>query len=81
MRLRKLVFSEKLLHICPILVFLQVTSNGQIIGAIVAIDQSTAQAAAKMVKVEYENIEPAIISIEVSYLPYADTKEDSFVCS
>ncbi|XP_032670200.1 xanthine dehydrogenase isoform X2 [Odontomachus brunneus] len=42
----------------------KVTSNGQIIGAIVAIDQSIAQAAARMVKVEYENIEPIIISLE-----------------
>ncbi|XP_067213749.1 xanthine dehydrogenase isoform X2 [Linepithema humile] len=42
----------------------KVTSQGQIIGAIVATDQIIAQAAAKMVEVEYENIEPVIISIE-----------------
>jgi len=44
---------------------LQVTSTGQIIGAIVAIDQFTAQTAAKMVEIEYKNIDPIIISIEV----------------
>ncbi|KAG5346531.1 XDH dehydrogenase, partial [Acromyrmex charruanus] len=42
----------------------KVTSQGQIIGAIVAIDQITAQAAANMVKIEYEDLEPVIISIE-----------------
>lgn len=42
----------------------KVTSQGQIIGAIVATDQIIAQAAARMVEVEYENIEPIIISIE-----------------
>nr|XP_034184290.1 xanthine dehydrogenase isoform X2 [Osmia lignaria] len=41
-----------------------VTSHGQIIGAIVAVDQYTAQKAAKMVKIEYEDLEPVIISIE-----------------
>ncbi|XP_014488369.1 PREDICTED: xanthine dehydrogenase isoform X2 [Dinoponera quadriceps] len=42
----------------------KVTSNGQVIGAIVANNQSTAQTAARMVEIEYENIEPTIISIE-----------------
>lgn len=42
----------------------KVTSQGQIIGAVVATDQNIAQAAARMVEVEYENIEPIIISIE-----------------
>ncbi|GAB1868637.1 xanthine dehydrogenase [Camponotus japonicus] len=42
----------------------KVTSQGQVIGAIVATDQIIAQAAARMVEVEYENIEPIIISIE-----------------
>ncbi|XP_019698850.2 xanthine dehydrogenase [Harpegnathos saltator] len=52
------------LHDEEVFVSEKVTSNGQVIGAIVAADQNTAQAAARMVKVEYENIEPAIISIE-----------------
>lgn len=52
------------LKICFFLLF-QVTSQGQIIGAIVATDQIIAQAAAKMVEVEYENVEPVIVSIEV----------------
>ncbi|XP_050457292.1 xanthine dehydrogenase isoform X1 [Cataglyphis hispanica] len=42
----------------------KVTSQGQVIGAIVATDQNIAQAAARMIEVEYENIEPIIISIE-----------------
>lgn len=46
-------------------------------GAIVATDQATAQAAARMVDVEYENIEPVVISIEVSLYPY--TKITLFV--
>lgn len=46
--------------------FFQVTSQGQVIGAIVAVDQATAQKAARSVIVEYEDIQPLIISIEVS---------------
>ncbi|XP_077270195.1 xanthine dehydrogenase rosy isoform X1 [Temnothorax americanus] len=42
----------------------KVTSQGQIIGAIIAIDQIVAQAAARMVEIEYEDLEPIIISIE-----------------
>jgi len=42
-----------------------VTSQGQIIGAILAEDQQCAQRAAKMVKVKYEELKP-IITIEVS---------------
>ncbi|KAL6258955.1 hypothetical protein P5V15_008880 [Pogonomyrmex californicus] len=42
----------------------KVTSQGQAIGAIVATDQFIAQAAAKMIKVEYEDLKPVIISIE-----------------
>lgn len=48
-----------------IIVF-QVTSQGQVIGAIVAVDQATAQKAARSVIVEYEDIQPIIISIEVN---------------
>ncbi|XP_018406133.1 PREDICTED: xanthine dehydrogenase [Cyphomyrmex costatus] len=42
----------------------KVTSQGQIIGAIVATDQITAQAAASTVEIEYEDLKPVIISIE-----------------
>lgn len=41
-----------------------VTSQGMIIGAIVGNNQSIAQAAARLVKVEYEDIKPIIVSIE-----------------
>lgn len=41
-----------------------VTSQGQIMGAIVADDQATAQKAARMVKIEYEDLSPIIITIE-----------------
>ena len=44
----------------------QVTCQGHIIGAIVADDQATAQRAAKLVKVEYRELEP-ILTIEVSF--------------
>lgn len=44
---------------------LQVTSQGQPIGAIVAIDQSTAQKATRMVQIEYEDLHPIIVTIEV----------------
>ncbi|CAL1688978.1 unnamed protein product [Lasius platythorax] len=53
-----------LFHDEEVFVSEKVTCQGQIIGAIVATDQIIAQAAAKMVEVEYENIEPIIISIE-----------------
>lgn len=42
----------------------KVLSQGQTIGVIVAVDQATAQAAARMVKVEYEEIQPIIVTIE-----------------
>lgn len=42
----------------------KVTSQGQTIGVIVAKDQATAQAAARMVKVEYEDIQPIIVTME-----------------
>ncbi|EZA48988.1 Xanthine dehydrogenase [Ooceraea biroi] len=42
----------------------EVTSQGQVVGAIVATNQMTAQTAARMVEIEYENIDPIIISIE-----------------
>ncbi|CAH0714490.1 unnamed protein product, partial [Brenthis ino] len=42
----------------------KVISQGQTIGVIVAEDQQTAQAAARMVKVEYEELQPIIITIE-----------------
>lgn len=42
----------------------KVISQGQTIGVIVANDQATAQAAARKVKVEYEEIEPIIVTME-----------------
>lgn len=42
----------------------KVTSQGQILGAIVGDNQSIAQRAARMVKVQYEDILPVIVSIE-----------------
>lgn len=41
-----------------------VTSQGQTIGAIVADDQAIAQKASRMVKIEYEDISPIIVTIE-----------------
>lgn len=42
----------------------EVTCVGHIIGGIVAIDQPTAQRAAKAVKIEYEDIQPCVITIQ-----------------
>ncbi|KAJ0175481.1 hypothetical protein K1T71_008640 [Dendrolimus kikuchii] len=42
----------------------KVISQGQTIGVIVAQDQATAQAAARMVKVEYEDLQPIIVTME-----------------
>lgn len=42
----------------------KVTSQGQIIGAIVADTQAIAQEASRMVKIQYEDISPIIITIE-----------------
>lgn len=42
----------------------KVTSQGQIIGLIAADNQSIAQKAAKKVKIDYEDLEPVIITIE-----------------
>ncbi|XP_020282076.1 xanthine dehydrogenase [Pseudomyrmex gracilis] len=42
----------------------KVTSQGQVLGAIVATDQLIAQAAARTVEIEYEDIKPIIVSIE-----------------
>ncbi|KAK5644720.1 hypothetical protein RI129_006020 [Pyrocoelia pectoralis] len=41
-----------------------VTCNGQLIGAVVAIDQVTAQRAARKVQIKYEELEPVIVTIE-----------------
>ncbi|XP_046388160.1 xanthine dehydrogenase-like [Ischnura elegans] len=41
-----------------------VESIGQVIGAVVAIDQATAQRASKLVKVVYEDLHPLILTIE-----------------
>ena len=40
-----------------------VTSQGQIIGGIIAVDQMTAQKAARKVKVEYEDLQPVVVTI------------------
>lgn len=42
----------------------KVVSQGQTIAVIVANDQATAQAAARMVKIEYEEIQPIIVTME-----------------
>ncbi|KAL7297373.1 hypothetical protein TKK_0009758 [Trichogramma kaykai] len=42
----------------------EVLSQGQTIGAIIAVDQIKAQKAAKLVNIEYEDIQPQIITIE-----------------
>ena len=45
----------------------QVTRIGQPIGAVIADNKVHAQRAAKMVKIEYENINPIIVTIEVEF--------------
>ncbi|XP_012285981.1 xanthine dehydrogenase [Orussus abietinus] len=59
-------------HDEPVFYSDKVTSHGQNIGAIVAVDQATAQKAARMVQVEYEDLSPTIITIEDAI------KENSF---
>ncbi len=56
---------------------LQVTCQGQIIGGIVAASQTVAQRAARLVKVEYEELKP-IITIEVSMFLNAEKMFDRF---
>ncbi|XP_046738971.1 xanthine dehydrogenase isoform X2 [Diprion similis] len=51
----------------------KVTSQGQLIGAIVAVDQATAQKGARMVQIEYEDLCPIIVTIEDAI------KEKSFI--
>ena len=41
------------------------TCHGQVIGAVVADNQLIAQQAKKLVKVEYEDLDPVIITMEV----------------
>ncbi|KAK7066586.1 hypothetical protein SK128_003645 [Halocaridina rubra] len=45
----------------------RVTCVGQLIGMVVACDQLTAQRAAKLVKIQYEDIKPLIITIQASF--------------
>ncbi|XP_065173530.1 xanthine dehydrogenase-like [Atheta coriaria] len=45
-----------------------VSCQGQFLGAILAVDQTKAQRAAKLVKVEYEALQPCIVSIEDAIL-------------
>ena len=42
----------------------KVTSCGQIIGAVIGINEKIARRAAKLVKVKYEQISPIVVSIE-----------------
>ncbi|CAH0406917.1 unnamed protein product [Chilo suppressalis] len=42
----------------------KVFSQGQIIAAIVGVDQATAQSAARKVKIEYEELQPIIVTME-----------------
>ena len=67
-------------HLCtglgsdePVFADEKVIHFGQIIGVILAKNQALAQRAAKAVKVTYEDIEPAIITIEVSIKYYSGT--------
>lgn len=60
----------RILNILYILINLQVTFQGQVIGAIVADDQIIAQRAAKLVEVKYEELSPIIITIEVRLFHY-----------
>ncbi|RZF38598.1 hypothetical protein LSTR_LSTR010931 [Laodelphax striatellus] len=52
----------------------EVSAVGQVIGAIIADNQINAQRAAKLVKIEYEDIHPAIITIEDAI------REESYYC-
>lgn len=48
------------------------TAQGQVIGAVVADNQMIAQRAAKLVKIEYEDLTPVLITIEVRSPPSSD---------
>ncbi|XP_050304513.1 xanthine dehydrogenase-like isoform X2 [Anthonomus grandis grandis] len=52
------------IHDEKVFYFDKVTAHGQIIAALVAKDQNTAQRAARLVKVQYEDLQPVITSIE-----------------
>nr|QEO19118.1 rosy [Limnogonus franciscanus] len=53
-----------ILHDEEVFIKEKVTSQGQTIGCIVAVDQQTAQRANKLVKITYEDLKPLIITIE-----------------
>nr|QEO19119.1 rosy [Mesovelia mulsanti] len=57
-------FIGPIIHDDPVFADGKVLCNGQIIGAIVAKDQATAQKASKLVKIKYEDIKPVIITID-----------------
>jgi xanthine dehydrogenase molybdopterin-binding subunit B len=61
-------------------IFLQVICYGQIIGGIIAEDRETAQRAADMVSIEYEELTP-ILTIEVSLLKKIFLKSNSLILS
>lgn len=61
-----------IIHDEHVFVIDKVFSQGQVIGAIVADNQTLAQRAARMVKIEYEDLSPVIVTIEDAI------KQDSF---
>jgi xanthine dehydrogenase molybdopterin-binding subunit B len=62
MHLLYILKKNNILSTCLIQVFCQ----GQTLGAIIAEDPILAQRAKKLVKVEYEDLKPVIITIEVT---------------
>lgn len=52
-----------IIHDEEVFAYEKVTCVGQVIGMVVAKDQATAQRAAKLVKVQYEDIKPCIITV------------------
>ncbi|XP_058793024.1 xanthine dehydrogenase-like isoform X2 [Phymastichus coffea] len=59
----------------------KVISQGQTIGAIVAKDQITAQKAAKLVKIDYEEVQPIIITIEDAIKAQSFFKKPTIICN
>lgn len=52
--------------------------QGQTIGAIIANDQSIAQKASKLVQVEYEELSPIIVSLEVNKMNKFNQERNTF---
>lgn len=53
------------MHDEEIFISSKVLCFGQVIGAVVAENQATAQRATKLVEIEYEDLQPILISIKV----------------